>query len=61
MVIPQTRGGQRPSINGSLLPGNFEAQSVHFHWGSREAKGSEHAINFQRYDVEMHIVHKNTI
>ncbi|KMZ07006.1 carbonic anhydrase 2 [Drosophila simulans] len=61
MVIPQTRGGQRPSINGSLLPGNFEAQSVHFHWGSREAKGSEHAIEFQRYDVEMHIVHKNTI
>ncbi|XP_016950874.1 carbonic anhydrase 2 [Drosophila biarmipes] len=61
MVIPPTRAGQRASINGSLLPGNFEVQSVHFHWGSRNTNGSEHAINFERYDVEMHIVHKNTI
>ncbi|KAH8383864.1 hypothetical protein KR009_010935 [Drosophila setifemur] len=60
MVIPLTRGGQRPYINGALLPGDFEAQSVHFHWGSRNSKGSEHAIDFQSFDVEMHIVHKNT-
>ncbi|KAI8044022.1 carbonic anhydrase 2-like [Drosophila gunungcola] len=61
MVIPLTRDGQRASINGSLLPGDFEAQSVHFHWGSPNSAGSEHAINFERYDVEMHIVHKNKI
>ncbi|XP_068152905.1 putative carbonic anhydrase 3 [Drosophila tropicalis] len=59
MVLPLTRGGQRPYINGGLLPGDFEVQSVHFHWGSRSSKGSEHAINYVRYDVEMHIVHKN--
>ncbi|XP_062127225.1 carbonic anhydrase 2-like [Drosophila sulfurigaster albostrigata] len=60
MVLPPTRRGERPSISGGLLPGVFEAQSVHFHWGSANSKGSEHAINFERYDVEMHIVHKNT-
>ncbi|EDV42042.1 uncharacterized protein Dana_GF17778 [Drosophila ananassae] len=60
MVIPLTRDGTRPYINGGLLPGDFEVQSVHFHWGSRNTKGSEHAINYERYDVEMHIVHKNT-
>ncbi|KAH8358436.1 hypothetical protein KR093_000258, partial [Drosophila rubida] len=60
MALPPTRRGQRPSISGGLLPGVFEAQSVHFHWGSADKKGSEHAINFERYDVEMHIVHKNT-
>ncbi|XP_020817558.1 carbonic anhydrase 7 [Drosophila serrata] len=59
MVLPVTRDGHRPYINGALLPGDFEAQSVHFHWGSRNTKGSEHAINFERFDVEMHIVHKN--
>ncbi|XP_023169637.2 carbonic anhydrase 14-like [Drosophila hydei] len=59
MVLPPTQNGQRAYINGGLLPGSFEAQSVHFHWGSANSKGSEHSINFQRYDVEMHIVHKN--
>ncbi|XP_030559701.1 putative carbonic anhydrase 3 [Drosophila novamexicana] len=59
MVLPPTRNGQRAYINGGLLPGTFEAQSVHFHWGSPNSKGSEHTINYERYDVEMHIVHKN--
>ncbi|XP_030375943.1 carbonic anhydrase 2-like [Scaptodrosophila lebanonensis] len=59
MVIPPTRTGQRPFITGGLLRGEYEVQSVHFHWGSNSSKGSEHSINFMRYDVEMHIVHKN--
>ncbi|KAH8294847.1 hypothetical protein KR018_003548, partial [Drosophila ironensis] len=60
MVLPQTINGQRPFISGALLPGIFEVQSVHFHWGSMFTKGSEHAINLKRFDVEMHIVHKNS-
>ncbi|XP_043071704.1 carbonic anhydrase 13 isoform X1 [Drosophila grimshawi] len=59
IVLPPTNNGQRASIQGGLLPGTFEAQSVHFHWGSANSRGSEHLINGQRYDVEMHIVHKN--
>ncbi|XP_037884696.1 carbonic anhydrase 15-like [Glossina fuscipes] len=30
-----------------------------FHWGSPTSKGSEHMIDGHRFDVEMHIVHKN--
>ncbi|EDV93937.1 GH18013 [Drosophila grimshawi] len=59
IVLPPTNNGQRASIEGGLLPGTFEADSVHFHWGSANSRGSEHLINGQRYDVEMHIVHKN--
>ncbi|XP_034489033.1 carbonic anhydrase 2-like [Drosophila innubila] len=60
MVLPAGRNGQRASISGGMLPGTFDVQSMHFHWGSPNSKGSEHAINFERYDVEIHIVHKNT-
>ncbi|XP_034489032.1 carbonic anhydrase 2-like [Drosophila innubila] len=60
MVLPANSGGNRASISGGMLPGVFEAQSVHFHWGSPNTAGSEHAIDFERYDVETHIVHKNT-
>lgn len=59
MVLPATRNGQRAYINGGVLPGDFEAQSVHFHWGSAQSKGSEHEVNSKRFDLEMHIVHKN--
>jgi len=37
----------------------FEPISIHFHWGSPSNKGSEHSINNERYDAEIHIVHKN--
>jgi len=38
----------------------YEAEAVHFHWGSPESKGSEHVLNGRRFDLEMHIVHRNT-
>ncbi|XP_061401525.1 putative carbonic anhydrase 3, partial [Musca vetustissima] len=59
MEIPPTTNGARPSISGGKLPGVFEAMGCHFHWGSRTSKGAEHVINGQRYDAELHIVHKN--
>ncbi|KAM8706787.1 hypothetical protein ACLKA7_010965 [Drosophila subpalustris] len=59
MVLPPNVDGKRASISGGLLPGVFEAQSVHLHWGSRSTMGSEHAINYERFDVEIHVVHKN--
>ncbi|XP_030376411.1 carbonic anhydrase 9-like isoform X2 [Scaptodrosophila lebanonensis] len=60
MHIPDTINGEKPYINGGMLTGDFEAIEVHFHWGSVSRKGSEHAINRERFDVEMHIVHKRT-
>ncbi|KAM8703951.1 hypothetical protein ACLKA7_008558 [Drosophila subpalustris] len=60
MVLPANTNGQRAAISGGMLPGVFEAQSVHFHWGSANSKGSEHTFDYYQYDVEIHIVHKNT-
>ncbi|SPP81150.1 putative carbonic anhydrase 3 [Drosophila guanche] len=61
LVIPPTRNGQRPIVTGGLLPGSFEAQSMHFHWGSENSSGTEHIILDLRdiAQVEVHIVHKN--
>ncbi|XP_001358731.3 carbonic anhydrase 15 [Drosophila pseudoobscura] len=58
--IPPTVFGERPSVTGGLLQDFYEAREVHFHWGSQQSKGSEHLLNGRRYDLEMHIVHRNT-
>ncbi|SPP80564.1 blast:Carbonic anhydrase 2 [Drosophila guanche] len=42
-----------------LLPGEFEVEGLHFHWGDKNNRGSEHVINDIRYTMEMHIVHRN--
>ncbi|XP_034484398.1 carbonic anhydrase 2-like [Drosophila innubila] len=60
MSIPETRNGQKPFITGGLLKGQYVAEGVHFHWGSPNSRGAEHLINNRRYDIEMHIVHRNT-
>lgn len=52
--------GERPYLTGGLLGDFYEAMAVHFHWGSSQRKGSEHLLNGRRYDLEMHIVHRNT-
>jgi len=57
--IPETANGNKPFITGGLLKGRFVAEAFHFHWGSPSSRGSEHSINQQRFDVEMHIVHRN--
>ncbi|XP_036324652.1 carbonic anhydrase 6 [Rhagoletis pomonella] len=60
IAIPETVRGTRPTISGGLLNDVYEAQSVHFHWGSPGGvKGSEHTVNGNHYDAEIHIVHKN--
>lgn len=59
MDIPATTNGKRPFITGGLLKGRYVADGFHFHWGSPNQRGSEHSINKQRFDVELHIVHRN--
>lgn len=58
-AVGPTLNGFRPFITGGGLNGVYEAVAVHFHWGSPQIKGSEHAMGGQKYDLEMHIVHKN--
>lgn len=48
-----------PLITGGLMKGAYVPRSVHFHWGSQNRNGSEHAINGMRFDAEMHIIHTN--
>lgn len=49
----------KPYIFGGKLPGVFEFESFHFHWGSSSDRGSEHNIDYERYSMEMHLVHRN--
>ncbi|XP_052858900.1 carbonic anhydrase 9 isoform X2 [Drosophila gunungcola] len=60
MRIPNTVEGKQPSLCISSQFGHiFEAQQLHFHWGSELFKGSEHNLDGHFYDGELHIVHKN--
>ncbi|XP_067619430.1 carbonic anhydrase 2-like [Eurosta solidaginis] len=58
--IPPTVKNSLPYITNGPLKGKYEAINVHFHWGAPLEKGSEHQINNKRFDLEMHILHKNT-
>ena len=60
MDVPATVEGKRPFVTGGIMTAKYEAVGVHFHWGSSRSKGSEHLIDNRRFDVEMHMVHKNT-
>ncbi|XP_016973765.1 carbonic anhydrase 2-like [Drosophila rhopaloa] len=59
MNIPKTTNGKKPFIIGGTLKNRYEADGLHFHWGSKNSQGSEHLINNERFDLEMHIVHRN--
>uniref|UniRef100_T1GCJ5 carbonic anhydrase n=1 Tax=Megaselia scalaris TaxID=36166 RepID=T1GCJ5_MEGSC len=51
----------RPSIIGGIL-GNetFILDQIHFHWGSGTGRGAEHTFNSKRYELEVHLVHRNS-
>ncbi|KAH8236354.1 hypothetical protein KR026_000323 [Drosophila bipectinata] len=60
MRIPKTVEDEQPAVCISTEDGHiFEAQQLHFHWGSEQSRGSEHNLDGKFYDGEMHIVHKN--
>ncbi|XP_071955005.1 carbonic anhydrase 2-like isoform X2 [Antedon mediterranea] len=42
---------------GGMLPSEYVAEQLHFHWGSSNDIGSEHTIAKSSYPAEMHIVH----
>uniref|UniRef100_A0A1B6CUQ3 Carbonic anhydrase n=1 Tax=Clastoptera arizonana TaxID=38151 RepID=A0A1B6CUQ3_9HEMI len=48
-----------PQIFGGLLPNRYFFDSLHYHWGKRNNRGSEHVINSVRFAMEMHIIHRN--
>ncbi|XP_078051574.1 putative carbonic anhydrase 3 [Augochlora pura] len=56
-----TRSKHLPYVFGATLPENeeFKVDHLHFHWGAKNNRGSEHILNHIRYPMEMHIVHRN--
>ncbi|XP_043681429.1 carbonic anhydrase 2-like isoform X1 [Vespula pensylvanica] len=50
-----------PYIFGATLKKDqtYEMESLHFHWGAKNNRGSEHTFNNVRYPMEMHIIHRN--
>lgn len=50
-----------PYIFGAGFRGNeeYDLDHLHFHWGRKNNRGSEHTLNGVRYPMEMHLVHKN--
>ena len=48
-----------PSITTEMPVGNYRVFQFHFHWGSGSGTGSEHRINGQQSELEVHFVHKS--
>jgi len=44
-------------MSGGPLANSYELLQLHFHWGKRNSRGSEHTINRKRFPLEMHLVH----
>ncbi|XP_053270470.1 uncharacterized protein LOC128427393 isoform X1 [Pleuronectes platessa] len=45
-------------VSGGGLGHVYSILQFHFHWGSNDSMGSEHAVDSKRYPMEMHIVTK---
>jgi len=48
------------SLTGGPLASEFKVMQMHAHWGGEGGRGSEHSLEGQRFDGELHIVHYNT-
>lgn len=63
IAVPKSDGGDRdgqlPYVFGGKLTAEYEFEGLHFHWGDRNSRGSEHMFNGVRYPMEMHLVHRN--
>ncbi|XP_058825192.1 carbonic anhydrase 7 [Topomyia yanbarensis] len=59
--IPKTdpEKGRHPYIFGGKMQNEYELEGLHFHWGDKNSRGSEHVLNDIRYPLEMHIIHRN--
>ncbi|XP_055904383.1 carbonic anhydrase 14-like isoform X2 [Eupeodes corollae] len=56
--IPHMHTYNAPYVYGGGLDAVYKLKGLHFHWGSPGQPGSEHSIDGNRYDLELHVVHK---
>lgn len=51
----------KPSISGGILgEETYILEQIHFHWGGGNRRGSEHTIDYKAYELEAHLVHRNS-
>jgi len=48
------------NITGGPLAYQYQFQEMHFHWGEKDRKGSEHSINSQHFPAEIQIYGYNS-
>jgi len=46
-------------ISGGPLNNSYILNQFHLHWGSTNGQGSEHTLNGEMFDGELHLVHYN--
>ena len=46
-------------MSGGPLANPYQLLQLHFHWGKRNGRGSEHTIDKERFPLEMHLVHQS--
>jgi len=44
---------------GPVYSDNYSLEQFHFHWGDSKGHGSEHTLDGQKYEAELHLVFKN--
>ncbi|XP_055617850.1 carbonic anhydrase 2-like isoform X1 [Toxorhynchites rutilus septentrionalis] len=52
----QWPNGQSIVARGGPLEGEFQLDSIHFHWGAASGRGAEHVIDERRREMEVHMV-----
>ena len=57
---PQFGAGSTPFIEipNAVEHPIYDLKQFHFHWGSKKGEGSEHCVDSQSSDAELHFVHK---
>ena len=46
-------------ISGGPLSDSYLLNQFHIHWGSEKGRGSEHTLDGEQFDAEIHLVHYN--
>lgn len=52
-----THGLKPSALTGGPITGTYRLKQFHFHWGSRDDKGSEHTVDGKVYPAEVCTFH----
>lgn len=51
--------GTRPHLTGGPLKSKYVLETMHMHWGNQGGSGSEHFVDGDSADLEIHLIHRN--